>query len=73
MGNAWFDRIAEAFNKPTLSQQKESLVKIKEELHNLKKKAADANSLERSMLDDPRKAISERLGEVLFVTLGPFP
>ena len=71
MGNAWFDRIAEAFKKPTHSQRKESLRKIAEELQNLKKTAADANVVEKSILDDPRKGISEGLGQIFVVTFGP--
>jgi tetratricopeptide (TPR) repeat protein len=71
MGNAWFDRIAEAFNKPTRNQQKESLKELQEEFNNLKKTVTDANSLEKSMLEDRRKAISQRVAEIFIVTFGP--
>jgi tetratricopeptide (TPR) repeat protein len=71
MGNAWYDRTAEAFKTPTHSQQRESLRKITEELCNLEKTVADANTVEKSILDNRRKGISEGLGQILIVIFGP--
>ena len=71
MGNAWFDRIADANRKPTRAEQKKALSRIVEDLRTLKNTAADTVSLDKLMLDNPRKALSERLGQVLLCTFGP--
>ena len=71
MGNAWFDRIADAYHKPTRAEQKEALRRIDEDLRGLKKAVADTTSLDKAMLDNPRKALSERLGQVLLSEFSP--
>ncbi len=71
MGNSWFDRIAHAYRKPTRAEQRESLRKLDEDLRKLKKTAADAKSLDKAMLDNPRKALSERLSRVLLSIFFP--
>jgi hypothetical protein len=71
MGNAWFDRIADAYRKPTRAAQREALRKLDEDFRKLKTTAEDTASLEKSMLGDPRKALSERLGQVILIMFSP--
>ncbi len=70
-GNSWFDRIADAFSKPTRAEQREALSKVEDDLRKLKKTAADAKSLDELMLGDPRKALSERFSQVLLTIYSP--
>ncbi len=65
IGNAWFDRIAAATRLPTRAEQRKTLHQIEEDFRKLKKMVGDADSLEKSMRDDPRKALSQRLGEFM--------
>ncbi len=67
MGNSWYDRIVEAYRRPTAMKRMEALSKIEADLRKLKKSAADAKSLEKQMLDDPGQALSERLGQILLI------
>lgn len=71
MGNSWFDRIADAHRKPTRAAQKEALRKLDDDLRKLKATAEDTASLDKSMLADPGKAFSERLGQVILVKFSP--
>jgi hypothetical protein len=71
MGNARFDRIVAAYHKPSGAERRLATKGIRDEIDDLTKAAADTASLEKSMVEDPRRALSERLGQVLFVTLGP--
>jgi hypothetical protein len=71
MGNLWFDRIADACGKPTRAARRAALRKFAEDFQTLKKTAADAKSLDKLMLGNPRKALSERLGQVLMVIFFP--
>jgi hypothetical protein len=71
MGNAWFDRIADAYRKPTRAEQREALSKLDEDLATLKKTAEDATSLDKLMLDNPSQALSERLGQVILIVFSP--
>ena len=64
-GNSWFDRIADAYRKPTRTEQREAMRKVEGNFRNLTNTAADAASLDELMLVNPRKAVSERLGQVL--------
>ncbi len=64
-GNSWFDRIADAYHKPTRTEQREAMSRVECDFRKLKNTAADATSLDELMLVNPRKAVSERLGEVL--------
>ena len=70
-GNSWFDRIADAFSKPTRVEQREALSKVEDDLRKLKKTAADTKSLDELMLGDPRKALSERFSQVLLTLFPP--
>jgi membrane protease YdiL (CAAX protease family) len=67
MGNSWHDRIVEAYRRPTAMERIEALNKIEADLRKLKESAADARSLEKQMLDNPRQALSERLGQILLI------
>jgi tetratricopeptide (TPR) repeat protein len=69
LGNVWFDKISEASCKPTRAEHKEAFKKLERDFSNHKKTVAGTDSLERSMSDNPRKALSERLGQVLFIIL----
>jgi hypothetical protein len=71
MGNSWFDRIADALRKPTRVAQRESLRKLDEDFRKLKATAENTASLEKSMRGDPRKAFSERLGQVILIMFSP--
>lgn len=70
-GNSWFDRIADAYGKPTRAEQREALGKIDEDFGKVKATAADAESLDAMMLDNPRRALSERLSQVLLTIFLP--
>lgn len=65
MGNSWYDRIVEAYRMPTVAEQRRALRRIDEDLRRLKKTAANAESLDELLLDNPEEAFSERLGQVL--------
>ncbi len=65
MGNSWYDRIADAYRKPTRAERVKALNKIDKEIGELKKTAADAKSLDNLMAANPRKALSERVSQVL--------
>jgi membrane protease YdiL (CAAX protease family) len=71
MGNSWFDRITDAYRKPTRASQKEALRKLDEDFRKLKATAENKASLEKSMLGDARKALSERLGQVILIMFSP--
>jgi hypothetical protein len=70
-GNAWFDRIAEAFRKPTRHERKKALSHLEDEIRRLKERAEDAKSLDESMLVNPRQALSERFSDVLLTMFLP--
>ncbi len=71
MGNAWFDRIVDAYRKPTRAEQKAALTTLAEEMRELQKAAADTASLDEAMRDDPQKALSERLGLIFLSEFTP--
>jgi hypothetical protein len=71
MGNAWFDRIADACRKPTRIERKEALRKIDEDLDKIKKNVKDVDTFKEALLEDPPKALSERLGQVVLAFFGP--
>ena len=71
MGNSWFDRIADAYRKPTRAAQNESLRTLDDDFRKLKKTAADTASLDKAILADRGKALSERLGQVILVMFSP--
>ena len=70
-GNSWYDRIADACRKPTRAERREALRRLDRDLRRLYKTAADAKSLDKSMLANPRQALSERFSEVLLTVLLP--
>ncbi len=65
MGNSWYDRIVEASDSSTAAGQRRALREIDVDFARLETAVADAESLEESMRDDPAKALSERLGQIL--------
>jgi hypothetical protein len=71
MGNSWYDRIAEAYRKPTRAERRETLRKADGDFARLKKTAADAESLDKLMLSNPRQALSERVSQVLLIMFLP--
>jgi acetyl esterase/lipase len=68
MGNSWYDRLADACRKPTRAERESALHKLDDDIHKLAAAAKDWKSLGLSILDGPRNAISERMGN-LFVAL----
>jgi hypothetical protein len=68
-GNSWFDRIADAYRKPTRAEQREAMSKVEDDFRKLEKIAADAQSLDELMLVNPRKALSERYSQVLLTLI----
>ncbi len=71
LGNSWFDRIADAYRKPTRAAQRESLHKLDEELRKLRTTVENTASLDKSMHGDPAAALSERVGQILLIMLSP--
>jgi hypothetical protein len=71
MGNSWYDRIADACRKPTRAEQRAALRGIEADLCKLRKTVENTASLDKSMLADPHRAFSERLGQVLLIMFGP--
>ena len=64
MGNSWYDRMADAYGKPTRAERQAALGKIDDDIRKLAAAAKDWKSLGLSMLGGPRNAISERIGQV---------
>lgn len=71
MGNSWFDRIVDAYRKPTRFEQTIAINQVEADFSKLKQAAEDVVSLNNSILHNPRKALSERLGQVLLIIFGP--
>jgi hypothetical protein len=71
VGNSWFDRIADPCRKPTRWEQRVAFKRLDEEMQSLKKAAGDETSLNKAMLDNPRRALSERLGQVMLIMFLP--
>ncbi|NUQ65889.1 MAG: hypothetical protein HUU20_25790 [Pirellulales bacterium] len=71
MGNSWFDRNVDSCRKPTRAERKKSFDELDEEFRNLKVTVHDAASLDKAMLADPRKALSQRVGQILLVMFVP--
>jgi membrane protease YdiL (CAAX protease family) len=71
MGNSWYNRIAAAYRRPTWTAQKEALGKLNDDLHMLRTTARDVPSLDKAMLVDPRKAFSERVGQLILIMFLP--
>ncbi len=71
IGNSWYDRLADAYGKPTRAERQSALGKIDGDLRKLTKEAKDWKSLGLSMLGGPQKAVSERLGQILVGLISP--
>ncbi len=70
-GNSWYDRMTDAFRRPTRAERKAALSKIDEDFRNLAKKNKDTVSLALSVLRNPRRAVSRQIGAVLVALLLP--
>ncbi len=64
MGNSWYDRMTDAFGKPTRADRDTALRKIDDDIRKLSATAKDWKSLGLSMLAAPRYALSERVGQI---------
>jgi hypothetical protein len=64
MGNAWYDRIVDAYGKPPRTERKAALDKFDEDLRKMEKEAGDWKTLALSVLGSGRQAISERIGQI---------
>ena len=71
MGNTWYDRMVEAYGKPTRAERQKALGKIDDDLRQLAMSIKDYESLGLSMLGGPRYAISERVGQIFVCLLLP--
>lgn len=71
MGNAWFDRLGEAYRRPTHAARRQAVHALDEELRQLKIAACNTASLDAALRSDPRRALSERLGQILLVVFAP--
>ena len=71
MGNPWYDRMADAFGKPTRVERQTAFHKIENDLRKLAAAAKDWKSQGLSTLVSPRQAISERIGQILVSLLLP--
>ena len=71
MGNSWFDRIADAYRKPTRAERKRAVSNLDDDFRRVKQTAADTEGLDDLMLGDPRGALSERLSQVLLTMFLP--
>jgi membrane protease YdiL (CAAX protease family) len=69
--NSWFDRLADAYRRPTRTAQNEALLKLNDDFGSLKKTVDNVDLLHQSMLGDRRKALSERVAQVILVMLLP--
>jgi len=70
-GNARFDQIVAALRKPTRAARNAAIGKLEEDFRKIMRIATDTASLDRAMRGDRRKALSERLGQVLLVLFVP--
>lgn len=68
MGNFWYDRMADAWGKPTRAERQAAFHKINADIRRQAALAKDWQSLGLSMLGGMRYAISERVGQI-FVSL----
>ena len=64
MGNSWYDRIHECSRKPTRLERAKAWDGLDKDINKLSKSTRSLKTLVAAMLDDPRKAVSERVGEV---------
>ncbi len=71
MGNSWYDRQVEAGRKPTHAERIAAASKIEDDLIKRSASARDFKSLAWSLLGGPRKAVSERIGQIFVLLLLP--
>jgi hypothetical protein len=71
MGNSWYDRMVAAGRKPTRPERQEAFRKIDEDIRKLAAEVRDPKSIALSLLGGTRKAISERLGQMLVALVLP--
>jgi hypothetical protein len=71
VGNSWFDRIADAYRKPTGIRRQQALDKIAADFQKLRAMAGDVASLDQAMGVDPTRSLSERLGQVVLIMFWP--
>jgi hypothetical protein len=67
MGNAWYDRFADAFAQPTRSDRNDALVRIDRDLQQTKKDAKDKSLLMGETYYSLSRALGRKLGRI-FVT-----
>ncbi len=68
MGNFWYDRLADAYGKPTRAEREKAFRKIDDDIGKLVASAKDWKSQGLLLLGGVRYAISERIGQI-FVSL----
>lgn len=71
LGNSWYDRMDNAYGKPTRAERQAAFRKIDEDIRKLAVSAKDWKSLGLAMLVDRRSAISERIGQMFVALLLP--
>jgi len=71
MGNPWYDRMVEAFNKRTRAERQAAFHKINGDIGKLATEAKDWKSQGLLMLSGPRYATSERMGQIFVALLLP--
>jgi len=71
MGNSWYDQIADAYRKPTWAAKHEALHRLDADLHKLQTTAKDLALLDKSMLTNPQRAFSERVGQIILIMFLP--
>jgi hypothetical protein len=71
LGNSWYDRMADAYGKPTRAERQAAFRKIDDDIRKLTAAAKDWKSLSLAMLIDRRAAVSERIGQMFVALLLP--
>ncbi len=72
MGNAWFDRFAEAFAKPARAERDAALKKIEYDVKQLAQQAKDVKFfLGELVTTSPRRTVGRQIGRILVALLLP--
>ena len=71
MGNSWYDRMVDAYRKPTRAERQKAFGAIDEDIKKLATEAKDFQSLALSALGNPRKAITRQMGKIFIALLLP--
>ena len=69
LGNSWYDRLTDAFRKPTRAERKAAMGKINEDIRKLDQSTKDLKSFAVSAWLNPRQAVSRRIGAKLVTGL----